>query len=62
MIFKASFTDGTAEVLQANQATEARYQAVKLFPGKVVAKVEPAGLLDMAKRRPRPTIKSKLIR
>jgi hypothetical protein len=62
MIFKASFTDGTAEILQANQAGEARYQAVKLFPGKIVAKVEVAGLLDMAKRRPAPTLKSKLTR
>ncbi len=59
MIFKASFADGTAEIIQASHPSHARYEAIKHFPGRLVVKVERAGLLDMAKRRPQPAIKSK---
>jgi len=59
MIFKASFGDGTAEIVHANRPADARYEAVKLFPGKLVVKVELAGLMDMANRRARPLLKSK---
>ena len=56
MIFKASFGDGTAEIVHANRPADARYEAVKLFPGKLVVKVELAGLMDMANRRARPLL------
>ena len=54
MIFKASFADGTAEIVHANYPADARYEAIKHFPGRLVVKVERAGLLDMASRRPAP--------
>ena len=55
MIFKASFADGTAEIVHANYSADARYEAIKHFPGRLVVKVERAGLLDMvATRRPVP--------
>ncbi len=60
MIFKARFADGGAEIVHANRPADARYEAVKLFPGRLVVKVELAGLMDMVNRRPRPSIKSKL--
>jgi len=60
MIFKASFADGTAEIIHATYPADARYEANKLFPGRLVVKVERAGLLDMTTRHPRPTLKSKL--
>jgi hypothetical protein len=60
MIFKASFADGTAEIVHANRPADARYEAVKLFPGRLVVKVELAGLMDMVNRRPRSSLKSKL--
>ena len=59
MIFKASFADGTAEIVHANRPADARYEAVKLFPGKLVVKVELAGLMDMANRRGRSQLKAK---
>jgi hypothetical protein len=59
MIFKASFADGTAEIVHANRPADARYEAVKLFPGKLVVKVELAGLMDMANRRARSQLKTK---
>jgi hypothetical protein len=59
MIFKASFADGGAEIVHANRPADARYEAVKLFPGRLVVKVELAGLMDMVNRRPSPPIKSK---
>jgi hypothetical protein len=59
MIFKASFTDGTAEIVHASHRADARYEAVKHFPGRTVMKVELAGLMDMVNRRARPAIKSK---
>ena len=59
MIFKASFADGTAEIVHANRPADARYEAVKLFPGKLVVKVELAGLMDMANRRARSQFKTK---
>ena len=52
MIFKASFADGTAEIVHASYPADARYEAIKLFPGRLVVKVETAGLLDMSSRRP----------
>ena len=54
MIFKASFADGTAETIRASHPADARYEAIKLFPGRLVVKVEAAGLLDMISRRPAP--------
>lgn len=59
MIFKASFADGTAEIVHALHPADARYEAIKHFPGRLVVKVERAGLLDMANRRPQPTTKFK---
>lgn len=59
MIFKASFADGTAEIVHANRPADARYEAIKHFPGRLVVKVETAGLLDMINRRPQDTNKSK---
>ena len=59
MIFKASFADGTAEIVHASRPADARYEAIKHFPGRLVIKVERAGLLDMANRRPNSAIKSK---
>ena len=59
MIFKAKFADGGAEIVHANRPVDARYEAVKLFPGRLVIKVELAGLMDMVNRRPNPAIKSK---
>lgn len=59
MIFKASFADGTAEIIKASRPADARYEAIKLFPGRLVIKVEAAGLLDMANRRPQAPDKSK---
>ena len=59
MIFKARFADGGAEIVHANRPADARYEAVKLFPGRLVVKVELAGLMDMVNRRPSPAIKSK---
>ena len=55
MIFKASFADGTAEIVHANYSADARYEAIKHFPGRLVVKVERAGLLDMVSRRPTST-------
>jgi hypothetical protein len=62
MIFKASFADGTAEIIHASYPADARYEAIKLFPGRLVVKVEAAGLLDMANRHPQATTKSKLFK
>jgi hypothetical protein len=59
MIFKASFADGTAEIVHASHPADARYEAIKLFPGRLVLKVERAGLMDMASRRQPPATKSK---
>ncbi len=59
MIFKASFADGTAEIVHANHPADAKYQAIKNFPGRLVVKVEHAGLLDMVNRHPQAAIKSK---
>jgi len=52
MIFKASFADGGDGIVHALHPADARYEAIKLFPGRLVVKVERAGLLDMASRRP----------
>lgn len=59
MIFKASFADGTAEIVHASHPADARYEAIKHFPGRLVVKVETAGLLDMVNRRPQATSKAK---
>ena len=59
MIFKASFADGTAEIVHANRPADARYEATKLFPGRLVVKVELAGLMDMVNRRTSRAIKTK---
>jgi hypothetical protein len=59
MIFKASFADGTSATIQASHPADARYEAIKLFPGRLVVKVETAGLQDMVNRRAQPTTTSK---
>ena len=59
MIFKASFADGTSEIVDVSRPADARSVAIKNFPGRLVVKVERAGLLDMANRRPQAAIKSK---
>ena len=59
MIFKARFADGGAEIVHAIRPVDARYAAAKLFPGRLVVKVELAGLMDMVNRRSSPAIKTK---
>jgi hypothetical protein len=60
MIFKARFADGGAEIVHASHPSDARFEAVKHFPGRLIIKIERAGLLDMANRRQPPATKSKL--
>jgi hypothetical protein len=52
MIFKASFSDGSTPPVHANDPSQARHEAIRHFPGRVVVKIERAGLLDMTSRRP----------
>lgn len=59
MIFKASFADGTSGIVDVSRPADARSAAIKHFPGRLVVKVERAGLLDMANRRPQAAIESK---
>ena len=50
MIFKVTFVDGSVETVHANSLAEAKRHAIKQFRGRIVARVEPAGLTDMTNR------------
>lgn len=54
MIFKVIFADGSVEMVQAGNVTQARLNAIQGFPDRVVAKVTPADLSDMMLRREPP--------
>lgn len=57
MLFKVIFTDGTTEPIQANNIADAKIQATRKFRGRLIARVQQAGLLDMAARPPLNAIK-----
>ena len=57
MVFKITFTDGSVETVHASSAGEARRFAIQQFRERVVLRVQPAGLTDMAMRRPQATDK-----
>ena len=53
MTFQVTFVDGSAEVVNAGSPGQARIDALRLFPDRIVAAVRPAGLSDlMVRRRP----------
>jgi hypothetical protein len=56
MVFKVTFVDGSVERVIANSPLDARRYAVRQF-GARVARVEPAGLIDMANPRSQPAHK-----
>ena len=58
MVFKVTFTDGTVEMVNAGTALDARRSATEKFRGRIAAKVERAGLEDMAIQRTRPSYKT----
>jgi len=51
MIFKVTFVDGSVEMVHAGTPGEARLYATRQFRDRVAAKVERAGLTDMANTR-----------
>jgi len=57
MLFKVIFTDGTTEPIQANNIADAKIQATRKFRGRLIARVQHPGLLDMAARPPLTAIK-----
>jgi hypothetical protein len=58
MIFKVTFSDGSVETIHANSPSDAKRYAAQQFRSRLIARVEPAGLTDMARgRRPQPTPK-----
>jgi len=57
MIFKVTFVDGSIETVHANSSGEAKRFAVQHFRSRVLVRVEPAGLTDMATARPQPVRK-----
>jgi len=57
MVFKVIFADGSSESIHANTVADARTYARRQFHGRVVARVEHAGLMDMATRQQSNTIK-----
>jgi hypothetical protein len=52
MLFKVIFVDGSIEPIHANNIADAKIQATRKFRDRLVAKVEHAGLMDMAARPP----------
>jgi hypothetical protein len=52
MIFKITFVDGSVETVHASNPGDARRYAIQQFRGRIVARVQPAGLTDMVNRRP----------
>jgi hypothetical protein len=52
MVFKVTFVDGSVEIINASTPGEARRYAVQKFRDRLAAKVERAGLTDMAIQRP----------
>jgi flavin-binding protein dodecin len=57
MVFKVIFADGSSESIHANTVADARTYARRQFHNRVVARVERAGLMDMATRPPASAIK-----
>jgi flavin-binding protein dodecin len=57
MVFKVIFADGSSESIPANTVADARAYARRQFRDRVVARVERAGLMDMAMRPPASAIK-----
>ena len=54
MIFRIAFADGSVEMVQASNVTQARLNAIELFPERIVMGVAPAGLADMMIRKSPP--------
>jgi hypothetical protein len=54
MIFRIAFADGSVEMVQASSVTQARLNAIELFPERIVMEVAEAGLADMMIRKPSP--------
>jgi hypothetical protein len=52
MLFKVIFVDGSVEPIHANNMADAKIQATRKFRDRLVARVEHAGLMDMAARPP----------
>jgi len=57
MVFKVIFADGSSESIHANTVSDARIYARRQFHGRMVARVERAGLMDIATRSPASAIK-----
>jgi hypothetical protein len=57
MVFKVIFADGSSESIHANTVADARIYARRQYHDRVVARVERAGLMDMAMRSPANAIK-----
>ncbi len=59
MIFKVTFSDGSVETMTMRTSPgDAKRYAAQQFRSRLIARVEPAGLTDMARgRRPQPTPK-----
>ncbi|MEA2681320.1 MAG: hypothetical protein QOK03_3042 [Candidatus Binataceae bacterium] len=57
MVFKVIFADGSSESIHANTVADARIYARRQFSDRIVARVERAGLMDIAARSPANAIK-----
>jgi hypothetical protein len=57
MVFNVIFADGSSESIPANTVADAKTYARRQFRDRVVARVERAGLMDMAMRPPASAIK-----
>jgi hypothetical protein len=57
MVFKVIFADGSSESIHANTVADARIHARRQFSDRIVARVERAGLMDIAARSPANAIK-----
>ena len=57
MVFKVIFADGSSESIHANTVAAARIYARRQFSDRIVARVERAGLMDIAARSPANAIK-----
>jgi hypothetical protein len=59
VIFRVTFADGSAELVNASSVGPARLDAIQHFPERIVARVAQAGLSDMmVRRRPAKLLKS----
>ena len=50
MVFKVTFEDGSSETVNASSMVQAKINAVGHFRGRLVVKIEAAGLSDLALR------------